>query len=604
MKKILAVIGRLSFLVGFISIGAWASGAESLDALLQKGIREFNASNYKAAADAFQQAEDISGEDHRISYNRGIALLKLGKADDAIEAFLQAALSPDAKLAIKSLIEIGNIHVSCAKREMTNSPELLETDVRKLVEEELASAVKYFEAAVDIDPDNQSIKDRIEHIRLWLERMRGIWKEKDRNAKHLRTPILEYLDEKQDELEKIRTKSIAFQDELGSPKKFQEMKNTFDSISDILAESAKITEMIDLHLSAEPPFGSPGHTEEMGPVNEKMSRFAKFLREGAEPLKSYKNVDPFGPMAKSIGELDEVQTLLKPYEKVLLEMIPEQEHLIQTSYPQTDGKSLENARRQDMIAQRLPILMQRANQGLTNFREHPHLLMEPSGPMLGTADEPGTTEDAVEYVRNLEKIKESMELAVKHLPEVVSDFSFAKKQLENGNFESAGKSQENGLELLRKIAEPLQDPPDDPPPKENDPDAAPNQNDETKDGNQEDTDNQPNDDEQQTGENQPDSGESDGEGESDPGSEDEQNADGTPEQDEPENRGEDDSPENVESETGEGSEAVTEGGAPEKDDDIEKLIRQVRRRQQDAEKQREDARKAIDNRRGHEVKDW
>ena len=66
------------------------------------------------ALEQYRSAAEVSGDNHTLSYNRGIALYRQGNIDEARQQFLHALDSTDTTLAAKSWFNLGNCDYSDA----------------------------------------------------------------------------------------------------------------------------------------------------------------------------------------------------------------------------------------------------------------------------------------------------------------------------------------------------------------------------------------------------------------------------------------------------------------------------------------------------------
>jgi Ca-activated chloride channel family protein len=78
---------------------------------VEEGNRQLMRGNAQAALLAYERALGVHPEDPRIHYNRGTALLALGRMPEAEKEFSLGAQSPDGTLRADSFYNLGNAHL-------------------------------------------------------------------------------------------------------------------------------------------------------------------------------------------------------------------------------------------------------------------------------------------------------------------------------------------------------------------------------------------------------------------------------------------------------------------------------------------------------------
>ncbi|MCB9557268.1 MAG: tetratricopeptide repeat protein [Deltaproteobacteria bacterium] len=74
-----------------------------------RGNREMAAKKYEQALAAYEAAQKDLPQDDGVAYNRGVALYKLGRWDDAAKALSQASRSADDSLRQRAFYNLGNV---------------------------------------------------------------------------------------------------------------------------------------------------------------------------------------------------------------------------------------------------------------------------------------------------------------------------------------------------------------------------------------------------------------------------------------------------------------------------------------------------------------
>ncbi len=167
----------------------WEASGEYLDAIFQLGVKNFHLENYKEAIKQFERiAEAINkGQDSdlnsmeiddlfvSICFNMGKSYMKLGKYQDAIEAF-EAALSKDVN-DINSFLNLGWCYKSLGKWKTAvktfkealtifpgNIELILELGIIHEVHEKYQEALEYFLKAKKMDPFDERAKQGLKRV--------------------------------------------------------------------------------------------------------------------------------------------------------------------------------------------------------------------------------------------------------------------------------------------------------------------------------------------------------------------------------------------------------------------------------------------------------
>lgn len=102
---------------------AWAQAAWAVGPLerphpkVSEGLGAYAAGRYEDALAAFEEAKKERPDDPTVEFNRGDALMKLGRLDEAREAFARVAESRNAELKQKATYNLGNLHAAKGERE-------------------------------------------------------------------------------------------------------------------------------------------------------------------------------------------------------------------------------------------------------------------------------------------------------------------------------------------------------------------------------------------------------------------------------------------------------------------------------------------------------
>ena len=91
-------------------VGGWlATALASTDPDIDAGVEAYDAEDYEAALERFDAAKERLGERPEVAFDRGLALLRLDKLDEARGAFERATEADDDALRASAHYELGNL---------------------------------------------------------------------------------------------------------------------------------------------------------------------------------------------------------------------------------------------------------------------------------------------------------------------------------------------------------------------------------------------------------------------------------------------------------------------------------------------------------------
>jgi tetratricopeptide (TPR) repeat protein len=97
---------------------SWALGPFEMNhPLVEKGAEAYSRENYSAALDAFDEARRQLPGNAAVDFDRGNTLYKMGRYEEARDAFLNAEKSSDPKLRQKTAYNLGNTYSQLKQRE-------------------------------------------------------------------------------------------------------------------------------------------------------------------------------------------------------------------------------------------------------------------------------------------------------------------------------------------------------------------------------------------------------------------------------------------------------------------------------------------------------
>jgi len=130
-----ATIGALiPALVGF----TWPG---TIEWLCTRGIKQYAAGEFDAAGESFERAIEHDPLSHTLQFNRGAALYRQGRYDEAAGDFALAGKTGDQELARDAMYNLGNTHFKAS---------------------DLKSAIEAYKEALRLDPNDAEAKHNLE----------------------------------------------------------------------------------------------------------------------------------------------------------------------------------------------------------------------------------------------------------------------------------------------------------------------------------------------------------------------------------------------------------------------------------------------------------
>lgn len=147
---------------------AWSCGASADTGLLDsmktsrvtgEANKEYHQGRYDSARAGYMRAKDMveerSPESYRLHYNIGASFYKEGNYDQAEKEFQQARGSQDPELSEAAVYNLGNVYFQKAMQDQK-----IET---------LEKAVENYQAALQMNPDNEDARFNIEVVRRLID---------------------------------------------------------------------------------------------------------------------------------------------------------------------------------------------------------------------------------------------------------------------------------------------------------------------------------------------------------------------------------------------------------------------------------------------------
>jgi len=129
------------------------------------GLNLYRDGKYQDAYQSFQEdlkAHPDSSEKDKIEFDAGTAAFKMGDYNKALQSFSDALLSPDNRLQENSHFNLGRTLEDRADMDQANDTTL----------KDLNDAASHYQAALQIDPNNEAAKANLEEVKKKIERLK------------------------------------------------------------------------------------------------------------------------------------------------------------------------------------------------------------------------------------------------------------------------------------------------------------------------------------------------------------------------------------------------------------------------------------------------
>lgn len=466
---------------------------------VSKGLEQFKAGDYKAAAESFAAAAEANPDEKRIEFDHACALAADGDWEGALEWFRKAALAEDPKLAAKCHYNMGCMDVDRAQELLGEDPAAVETNVRAEVLEMLETAVAHFRNCVATDPEHDDAAYNIEAVRLWTQRMQDVWRRRDLEKQREKMELLAYLKQLEGQQRALRQKGKSLDAEQPSIDRYQRLHDTSKSQRYLSEEIEPLKAKILASLQPQhPPAqtaapsapGLPSGAASGAPqvdaqkAAEVLGGLAdnagKAMLAAADSLAAYKPADATAPQAEAVEKIDQVFMAAAPYQQLVQHAIERQTKSADASAqaaappaPATEEEPTEAepipfdakdaAWNQRFITGYSGMIQAKARQGLKNMpppqpepkaEEQPQPFGPPVDPATAAAAEaekPKQPDPAEAARKKQEALRKAMQNAVDLGPKLTDLTVAAATDLEENNPTAAIPKQKEAIELLKKM---------------------------------------------------------------------------------------------------------------------------------------------------------
>jgi Ca-activated chloride channel homolog len=158
-SKVAVPAAALLFISGWPAFGA------------ATGLNLYRDGKYNEAYQSFQQdlqSHPDSSQKEKIEFDAGTAAFKMGDYNKALQSFSDALLSPDKRIQENSHFNLGRTLEDRADMDQTTQSTL----------KDLTDAASHYEAALQLNPNNEAARANLEEVRKKIERLKQHPKQK------------------------------------------------------------------------------------------------------------------------------------------------------------------------------------------------------------------------------------------------------------------------------------------------------------------------------------------------------------------------------------------------------------------------------------------
>ncbi|MDR1479528.1 MAG: tetratricopeptide repeat protein [Planctomycetaceae bacterium] len=432
---------------------------------IRNGSDAFRNGEFDQAAKAFEKAAENLPKDLRLTYNHGIALAASGDLDGAIEILRKSALASDTKIAVLSLNSLAQIHINQAKQQLPKNQTETPPEKRITIIELVNKSEQYYMDILAIEPDNQTVKQNIEMLRAWKTNIESQWEQMDRNKKRQTNLYdrLDWIDEWQHDIANSISQSTKLPN---SPKKFQELYEMSEKQQQLIGEIDAMRNDLEKQLKTE-------NTQTDDTILRVFDKIRETATEAKQSLDKFDENDAQKKAELSNKQLSRLKFSLAPFEKIV-----EQAEKIQTQLVNSNQSSNEltndlstnetnkqnnrnvnstepdlqqQANNQQLVAELMPLMLYRAKEGL-EAKKSQNTNQQPANnsPQPNQTSPESTTQENPNQPE-IDPQQESMQLAIKYEPEIRQLAENATTLLNQNNHAEALPKQKQAQKLLREI---------------------------------------------------------------------------------------------------------------------------------------------------------
>jgi hypothetical protein len=406
-----------------------------------EGVEAFRKGDYQKAAKEFADAEQKSPNDLRIIFNYGAALAASGRLEEAVQTLRKSAVAKDTDIASKSLTLLGNLAVTRTKQLLSEKPEETPPEQRRNILDQLLAAEKYYTESLLVEP-SETVRMNLEQIRAWKNKIQAEWDSFDRSQKRSGdiTKRLQWFED----WERTINNSIRQTNEIpDSPKKFQTFYETAREQNKLTEEISVLQNDLQQILKQKSADNEISEQEHQGieTIVRELERIHDLTGGVGELLRKFQGDKALGVACEAADLMNRIRLNLSPFEVIVQEAEKKQATLCNINpankNKQTETPDItEQIKEEQLVAYWMPLMVFRAKHGLQEME-------------AGHVTDPNQPE-------KMKALRESMNLAVQYGPEIQTLAEDSSQLLTENKSEEAFPKQNKVLELLREILKPLQ----------------------------------------------------------------------------------------------------------------------------------------------------
>ena len=270
----------------FASLAAHASvdGEEEKSArqLVDEGLGHLAENRFEEAVNVFEVAAE-RGSAPVIAFDRGVALQRAGRFDEARDAYVLATGGSDPAIAVRARYNLGRLAAERAEERFGNAPEAADGKTRDEGTALIEEAIHHFRRTLEQDPTHEDARHNLELLRLWLQHMEDVWRQRDQQEQQqedgeqdLFSLLSEIFDE-QDELQQKVAVASAMPD---SPLRREESTATGEAQHALAGRWAGFAERAEAEVLSPPT--PPGSGAAPPPSSAEQEQALALLREYLE----------------------------------------------------------------------------------------------------------------------------------------------------------------------------------------------------------------------------------------------------------------------------------------------------------------------------------
>ena len=457
---------------------------------VQEGIRHFAAGDFDAASRSFSEADVADPDNPAIVYDRACALAAASDPDKAKELFQEASLGRDLNLAARAHYNLGCLVAASGRAALGTDPVAAPPQQRQPAIDALLTAVGHYRDCLRLEDDHGDARHNLELIRLFIKNIQARWKEQDQQKERKEMGLLEFLQRVEQRQSELRSVVRDLQPEPDSPRRRETTREAGGAQAELADEieplKGKITQHIQpvrqaqtMQSGTDPDAKHSSRAEQAEELLHQLAdETGDLMLKASSTIEAGEFSDSHFMQREVLNRLNQIFMAAAPFLNVLQKAVPQQEKLTaateahlgtgevddeQTTVlggPPADIDFEEQSWRQSHVTDWSRMLSLKAQAELPAVESQlPALQNQPDAKTIPPEDEPNTltaNPNAAIPAEQLEAMKESLQKAIELGPQLEEHSQTAADRLTEQDSAAALPEQQRALELLREIAQSLQ----------------------------------------------------------------------------------------------------------------------------------------------------